>query len=41
MDLPREDSLGALRISFDERVTDDELDAFAEALISCVSSLKR
>ena len=41
MGLPREDSLGALRISFDERVSHDELDAFASALVSCIGSLKR
>ena len=41
MGLPREDSLGALRISFDERVSDDELDAFASALISCIANLRR
>ena len=41
MGLAREDSLGALRISFDERVSQIELDAFASALISCVGKLKR
>ncbi len=41
MGLPREDSLGALRISFDERVTDDALDALASALITCVRDLRR
>ncbi|RVU98394.1 cysteine desulfurase [Coriobacteriales bacterium OH1046] len=41
MGVPRERSLGALRISFDERVSDSELSAFADALIGCVGSLRR
>lgn len=41
MGFPRERSLGALRISFDERVSDGELSAFADALIGCVDSLRR
>ncbi|WP_298580987.1 cysteine desulfurase family protein [uncultured Olegusella sp.] len=36
MGIPRDLALGALRISFDERVSDDELYDFAAALISVV-----
>lgn len=41
MGFPREESLGALRISFDERTSDADLSAFADALIGCVGSLRR
>lgn len=41
MGLPREESLGALRISFDERVAASDLDACADALIACIGKLRR
>lgn len=39
MGISRNQSLGALRISFDERVSERSLDEFAQALISVVSDL--
>ena len=38
MGIARNDALGALRISFDERVTDEDLDRFADALIGIVAA---
>ena len=40
MGISRNDALGSLRISFDERVGQEELDAFADALIGVVTSLR-
>lgn len=37
MGIPRDEALGSLRVSFDERVGEDELDRFASALLSVVS----
>lgn len=37
MGIPREEALGSLRISFDERVDEDALDAFASTLIDVVA----
>lgn len=37
MGIARNDALGSLRISFDERVTSKELDAFAQAMLKLVS----
>lgn len=36
MGIPRDQALGALRISFDERVPEDDLDRFAQALLDIV-----
>lgn len=36
MGIARDKALGSLRISFDERVSEDELDAFCEALLTIV-----
>ena len=33
MGVPRDQALGALRISFDERVSEEDLDAFCDALL--------
>lgn len=41
MGIPRSLALGSLRVSFDERTTDGELDAFAGALLETVSLLRR
>lgn len=38
MGIARNDALGALRISFDERVSDEDLDRFADALIGIVAA---
>ena len=38
MGIPRQLSLGSLRVSFDERVRQEDLDRFADALISLVAS---
>ncbi len=38
MGIARNDALGALRISFDERVSDEDLDRFADALIGIVTA---
>lgn len=38
MGIPRDQALGSLRISFDERVSEAELDAFAQALLDVVAS---
>ncbi|MGN0070480.1 MAG: cysteine desulfurase family protein [Atopobiaceae bacterium] len=38
MGIGRNDALGALRISFDERVADEDLDRFADALIGIVNA---
>ena len=40
MGIPRDLALGSLRISFDERVGDSELNSFAEALLSIVASAR-
>jgi cysteine desulfurase len=40
MGISRDEALGSLRVSFDERVEETELDAFADALIEVVSALK-
>ena len=37
MGVPRERALGSLRVSFDERVGEDDLDRFADALLRIVS----
>lgn len=39
MGVPRDSALGSLRISFDERVSQGDLDAFAQALLEIVSRL--
>ena len=39
MGIPRNEALGSLRISFDERVPERDLDAFAEALLGVVADL--
>lgn len=36
MGVPRDQALGALRISFDERVSEEDLDAFCDALLNIV-----
>lgn len=36
MGIPRDQALGALRISFDERVSEEDLDAFCDALLEIV-----
>ena len=36
MGIPRDQALGALRISFDERIPEDDLDRFAQALLDIV-----
>lgn len=36
--IARNDALGALRISFDERISDEDLDRFADALIGIVAA---
>ena len=41
MGIARGDALGSLRISFDERVGEDELDRFADALLDIVLSNRR
>ncbi len=38
MGIPRDQALGSLRISFDERASEEELDAFAQALLDVVAS---
>ena len=38
MGMARNDALGALRISFDERISDEDLDRFADALIGIVAA---
>ena len=38
MGIPRQEALGSLRVSFDERVGSDDLDAFADALLRIVST---
>lgn len=38
MGIARNDALGALRISFDERVADEDLDRFADALLAIVAA---
>ena len=38
MGIPRQEALGSLRVSFDERVGSDDLDAFANALLRIVST---
>lgn len=40
MGIPRDLALGSLRISFDERVSESELDLFAKALLSIVASAR-
>ena len=39
MGIPRNEALGSLRVSFDERVPERDLDAFAEALLKVVADL--
>lgn len=39
MGIPRDQALGSLRVSFDERVSEHDLDAFADALLAVVSDL--
>jgi cysteine desulfurase len=41
MGIPREKALGSLRVSFDERVPEEDLDAFAVALLDVVAALRR
>ena len=38
MGVSRRKALGSLRISFDERICDSELDAFADALLAIVDA---
>ena len=38
MGIARDEALGSLRVSFDERVTLEELDAFCDALLGIVSA---
>lgn len=38
MGIPREQALGSLRVSFDQRVPQDDLDAFASALLGIVAA---
>jgi cysteine desulfurase len=38
MGIAHDEALGSLRVSFDERVTLEELDAFCDALLAIVSS---
>lgn len=38
MGIPRNDSLGSLRVSFDERCPREDLDAFADALLAIVAA---
>jgi cysteine desulfurase len=38
MGIPREQALGSLRVSFDQRVPQDDLDAFAIALLRIVAA---
>jgi cysteine desulfurase len=37
MDIGRDQALGSLRISFDERVAEEDLDAFASQLLTLVA----
>ena len=39
MGIPRDQALGSLRISFDERVSERDLDRFADALVAVVADL--
>ena len=39
MGIPRDEAFGSLRISFDERVGEDDLMAFADALVGIVAEL--
>lgn len=39
MGIPRDQALGSLRVSFDERVSEHDLDAFAEALLKVAADL--
>jgi cysteine desulfurase len=41
MGIPRDDAFGSLRVSFDERVTVEELDAFCDSLLAIVADLTR
>ena len=41
MGIPREEALGSLRISFDERVDERDLDRFADTLIAIVAERGR
>ena len=38
MGIPRQEALGSLRVSFDERVEPSDLESFADALLNIVSS---
>ena len=40
MGIPRNDALSSLRISFDERTPEADLDAFAEALLDIVANAR-
>ncbi|WP_293820075.1 cysteine desulfurase family protein [uncultured Parolsenella sp.] len=40
MGIPRDEALGSLRVSFDERVALSELDAFCDALLAVVGELR-
>ena len=40
MGIPRNDALGSLRVSFDERVSEQELEAFCDALLEVVAALR-
>ena len=40
MGIPRNDALGSLRISFDERTPEADLDAFADALLAIVANAR-
>ncbi len=41
MGIPRDQAFGSLRVSFDERVPEDDLDDFADALLEVVQRLSR
>jgi cysteine desulfurase len=41
MGVPREQALGSLRVSFDHRVDEADLDRFAEALLAIVAERSR
>ncbi|MDD3486495.1 MAG: aminotransferase class V-fold PLP-dependent enzyme, partial [Atopobiaceae bacterium] len=41
MGIPRDDAFGSLRVSFDERVAPEDLDAFCDSLLAIVADLTR
>lgn len=41
MGIPRDEALGSLRVSFDERVPEEDLEAFGQALLQVVQRLRR